>query len=95
MISRTTFQSDKASRYLQQLCKHLSHKVDVEFDQRQGHVTSPMGTGNWEAADGALAMHVSADNTQDLVRLEQFVASHLERFAFREKPKLTWARAES
>ncbi len=29
-----------ASRYLQQLCKHWSHKFSVSFDERQGKVPS-------------------------------------------------------
>jgi hypothetical protein len=95
MISTTTFKSDKASRYLQQLCKHFGHKVDVVFGQRQGRVTLPMGICDLEAADDNLVMRVSAENAEDLARLEQVVGSHLERFAFRDDPKLTWTRETS
>lgn len=92
MISTATFESEKASRYLQQLCKHFGHKAEVSFDERQGRVALPMGTCDLEAADGSLVMRVSADSTQDIARLEQVVGSHLERFAFREEPKLAWTR---
>lgn len=92
MISKATFESDKASRYLQQLCKHFGRKVEVAFDERQGRVALPMGNCELEAADGSLVMRLSADNAQDIACLEQVVGNHLERFAFREEPKLTWTR---
>lgn len=92
MISTAMFESDKASRYLQQLCKHFGHKVEVTFDERQGRVALPMGTCDLEAVNGSLTMRVSAGSPQDLARLEQVVGSHLERFAFREEPKLKWTR---
>ena len=33
-----------ASRYLQQLCKHWSHKFAVVFDAQHGHIPLPMGS---------------------------------------------------
>jgi hypothetical protein len=34
----------KASRYLQQLCKHWSHNLAVEFTEHNGNVVFPRNT---------------------------------------------------
>ena len=31
----------KASQYLQQLCKHIGHKVEARFDERAGTIAFP------------------------------------------------------
>ncbi|WP_346432953.1 DUF2218 domain-containing protein [Breoghania sp.] len=39
---------------MQQLCKHWSHKLDVEFSQEEGRVVSPpMGAAATGRAKGA------------------------------------------
>ena len=35
-----TFTTPNASKYLQQLCKHFAHKVDVEYDETRGKALS-------------------------------------------------------
>ena len=90
--SITQIQTPKAERYLQQLCKHFGHKVPVEFDNRHGSITLPFGTCTLTAKDEALTMSVSGD---DIAKLEQVIASHFERFAFRETVKVTWERSVS
>jgi len=82
-------ETPKASRYLQQLCKHFGHKVPVEFDTRQGSITLPFGTCALLAGEGSLTMTVSGDDTE---KLEQVFGSHLERFAFRESLNVAWER---
>jgi len=73
-----------ASRYLQQLCKHWSHKFAVTFDATQGHVPLPVGGGDLSAGDMGLTVQCAAATPEDLERMQQVVATHLERFAFRE-----------
>lgn len=80
-------QTPKASRYLQQLCKHFGHKVPVEFDALNGSITLPFGTCVLVALEGELILTVSGDDTG---KLEQVIGSHLERFAFRESLDVTW-----
>ena len=80
-----------ASRYLQQLCKHFAHKLPVTFDPQQGRIEFQAGTCELVAAAGALTLRAEAADPEALARLEQVVASHLERFAFREQPQLAWA----
>jgi uncharacterized protein len=82
------------SRYLAQLCKHFGHKLPVEFDERHGRVEFPAGRCELDAPAeaGTLVMRVIADDEAALARLEDVVARHLERFAFREKPEVHWTR---
>ena len=73
-----------ASRYLQQLCKHWSHKFAVTFDAVHGEVPLPLGPVTLDAGDMALTVQCAAASAEDLERMQQVVATHLERFAFRE-----------
>jgi hypothetical protein len=74
------------SRYLQQLCKHWSHKFAVDFDATRGTVTLPFGTLEMAAQPDALAVTLDPVEGADVERFQQVVAEHLDRFAFREAP---------
>jgi uncharacterized protein len=85
-----------ASRYLQQLCKHWSHNLLVEFDDRHGTVVFPKdargashpGDARVAFAANAVTLDVRIDASAEaqLEGLKGAVARHLERFAFREAP---------
>jgi hypothetical protein len=83
-------------RYLGQLCKHFQHKLPVTYAEHYetGRIEFSVGSCELEAdeAQGVLTMHAYAANDADLSRLEDVVARHLVRFAFRETLDLTWAR---
>lgn len=85
----------EASRYLQQLCRHWSHKFPVESSPVHGRV--PFGEGRvctFEAEPDALVMRVATADPGGLTRLENVVSDHLLRFAFREHlGEITWSRA--
>ncbi|MEP6870116.1 MAG: DUF2218 domain-containing protein, partial [Novosphingobium sp.] len=73
-----------ASRYLQQVCKHWSHKFDVKFDAQQGYIPLPMGSVDLSAGDMALTVTCTVAEGGDMSRMQRVVAEHLNRFAFRE-----------
>lgn len=76
--------TDRASRYLQQLAKHFQHKLPVSFDPAAGRISFPIGDCDMEADETILRLRLtSADHTQ-LAQLQDVVARHLVRFAFRE-----------
>ncbi|GBU17760.1 MULTISPECIES: DUF2218 domain-containing protein [Methylobacterium] len=85
----------EASRYLQQLCRHWSHKFPVESDASHGRV--PFGEDRvctFDAEPDALLMRVATSDPAGLTRLENVVSDHLLRFAFREGlGDITWSRA--
>lgn len=82
-----------ASRYLQQLCKHFGHRLEVEFTPEAGRIAFPGGECLLAASGETLAMTVRAAGAEELARLQGVVASHLERFAFREPPSIEWSAA--
>lgn len=82
------------SKYLQQLCKHWSHKFPVENDALHGRID--LGDGRvctLEAAADALNVSAAAPDADLLTRLEQVVAEHVKRFAFREDLVFDWRPA--
>ena len=84
------------SRYLQQLCKHWSHNLEVEFTPEKGRVVFPRSgrSGEWpgdatpllEAHADALECRLEASAGEQLEALKGAVARHVDRFAFREAP---------
>ena len=91
--SKAEIATDRASRYLQQLCKHFAHKLPVTFDPTQGRIEFSLGTCQLAATPDLLTMQAEAADETNLAQLEKVVASHLERFAFREELKVAWMGA--
>lgn len=86
-----TFPTRNASKYLQQLCKHFGHKIDVRFDEHQGHAELPLGPADFEALDNELRITVTGEEPQAVDKARQVIDSHLVRFAFREGfEKMAW-----
>jgi uncharacterized protein len=84
------------SRYLQQLCKHWSHTLAVEFTAAHGTVTFPRDVRGadypgdavaiFDARETVLDVRIDASSAEQRDQLKTVVASHLDRFAFREAP---------
>jgi hypothetical protein len=90
LSSHADVRTEMASRYLQQLCKHFAHKIPAECTPDEGTIRFPFGTCALKAADDVLALDVAAANAEDLDRMRGVIGSHLERFAFRDKPTIAW-----
>lgn len=85
-----------ASRYLQQLCKHWEHSLQVEYTPENGTVIFPKDArgADWpgdavvtfNVAEQGLDVRVDASSDGQLEGLKGAVARHLDRFAFREAP---------
>lgn len=73
-------------KYLQQLCKHWSHKLDVELGEKSGIVRFSEAVATMSADDKVLTVAIEADSDEVLERMKGVVSSHLDRFAFRETP---------
>lgn len=96
--------TSKSSRYLQQLCKHWSHNLAVEFTPETGTVVFPRNArgADWpgdatltlQAHDDSLECRLEASADEQLEALKGAVARHLDRFAFREAPlQFDWRNA--
>jgi hypothetical protein len=85
-----------ASKYLQQLCKHWQHNLQVEFTPESGTVIFPRDARGadhpgdavvtFDVAEGGLSVRIDASSEAQLEGLKGAVARHLDRFAFREAP---------
>jgi hypothetical protein len=84
--------TDKAARYMGQLCKHFAHKIPATFDAESGRIEFSIGICELAVAKDALALHVSAATEETLAQMEDVVARHLVRFAFRDELVVTWQR---
>jgi uncharacterized protein len=75
-----------AAKYLQQLCKHWSHRLKVELQESVGTVRFPDAVATMTAKSSELVVSVEADDEAMLDLIKGVVAKHLDRFAFREAP---------
>jgi len=83
-------------RYLQQLCKHWSHKFAVEFDTTRGEIQLPTGRVVLTARPDHLEATLTPTGYADLDRLKTVVEDHINRFAFREAPlAFVWTNKDS
>lgn len=81
-------------KYVQQLCKHWSHKLEVELGENRGTVRFAEAVAEMSADDAALTVVIEAASPEVLERMQGVVSSHLDRFAFREAPlPFTWTAA--
>ena len=84
---------DQPARYLGQLCKHFAHKLPVELSETTGRITFPAtGVCRLTAEDGSLLLQAESPGLEALAQVEDVIARHLVRFAFREPPTITWTR---
>lgn len=86
-----------ASRYLQQLAKHWSHKMAVVFSEEEAAIDFPNGARlMMRAASETLDIELSVPEEGDVARMRDVVATHLDRFAFREAPlTFDWVAGQS
>ncbi len=86
-VSVARVPTHSASRYLQQLAKHWSHKMEVAFTAEEGTIDFPGGARLAMKADSeSLDVVLTVPGEDDVARMREVVSSHLDRFAFREAP---------
>lgn len=79
-------QTENGWKYVQQLCKHWAHKLDVELGEQSGIVRFSEATASMTADATGLTVEIEAASPEVLERMKGVVANHLDRFAFREAP---------
>jgi hypothetical protein len=94
-VSVARVPTHSASKYLQQLAKHWSHKMEVTFSEEEGRIAFPNGAVLEMRADREmLDVALTVPEAEDEDRMRGVVSSHLDRFAFREAPlTFDWATA--
>lgn len=91
-IAKASVPTANAAKYMQQLCKHWSHKLDVDLSEQRGVVKFPAAIATFEPGTDALMVTIESEEGEAVERMKGVVASHLDRFAFREAPlQFDWA----
>ncbi|MBB6011719.1 hypothetical protein HNR59_001064 [Aquamicrobium lusatiense] len=91
-VSSAIVATENGSRYLQQLCKHWSHRFEVNFDPQQGRIKFAEGEViTLTASPGKLDVRIEADDAERLPELNRVVEAHIVRYAFRETLEFNWS----
>ena len=93
--SEARITTERASIYLQQLCKHFAHRLPVEFTPERGQIAFSIGTCRLAADSGVLTLQAEAADAPQLEQLQDVIVRHLLRFAFRDPPAITWVARQS
>lgn len=95
-VSRSLAPTASAARYMTQLCKHWSHKLDVEYDDRTGKIRFDDDRSCvLHATPEGLEIEIETADDEQLERTQRTLTTHLNRFAFREPfGDLQWRRME-
>lgn len=92
MISSALVPTPNAEKYITQLAKHWGHKFDITEDAGTRIIDFGKARCFLSAEDSSLkaTLEMPGDEAD---KLEQVVADHLNRFAFREGPlTFNWSR---
>jgi uncharacterized protein len=83
-----------AQRYMTQLCKHFEHRLPARYGPAEGCIEFAAGVCRMTVPQpDLLVLRAEAGDEAALGQLEHTIARHLERFAFRDRPAITWRRA--
>jgi hypothetical protein len=91
--SRARTETAFASRYLQQMAKHWSHKFEVQFTPVAATIELPLGRCELTADAQALDVALTGAPDADMNRFKAVVAEHLQRFGHRETLTFDWRDA--
>tara|TARA_R100001143_G_scaffold61776_3_gene63421 strand:- start:284 stop:616 length:333 start_codon:yes stop_codon:yes gene_type:complete len=83
-------ETENASKYLMQLCKHFAHKVDVDYDSAQAPVEFPPGRCMMTAEGSTLSFYCRSGEDRGIAVMQHILSDHLTRFAWREDITFDW-----
>ncbi|MCD9876371.1 DUF2218 domain-containing protein [Streptomyces guryensis] len=70
-------------------------QAQVEWSDTEGYVALPWGRITLRAASGVLAVRVEALGEEELRRLQDLVAGHVERFGRRDGMQVNWQATDA
>lgn len=83
----------QASRLLSRLCKHFSHKITAHWDEHRGDLIFSIGHCQLLADAQGLSLTCTADNTADLLEVQDVMQRHLKGFLAQDELVLVWTEA--
>ena len=92
LSSAVQIQTSDPSRLIRRLCKHWSHKFEVDFDDRHGHIALGETQCSLAAGEHSLTATLQTMDEEQLTRMEAVVADHLQRMSADETFKFVWQR---
>jgi hypothetical protein len=99
LIAEARVATDRSSRYLVQLCRHVNlvaranpqMQAHVEWSDDSGVIRFGWGRCTLRAEPGVLTLRAEATDEASLHQLEQRVARRLEQVGRRDRLTVTWA----
>jgi hypothetical protein len=93
LISTAKIETDHAGKYLVQLAKHWSHRFpDLTWNETRAEIPFPTGQCVFTSKENVLSIALTVPDEETASRLENVVAEHLKRFAFRDSLEIVWRR---
>jgi hypothetical protein len=98
LITEARVETERSSHYLVQLCRHFGHEAQAhpemdahaEWSDDRGVARFGWGRCTLLADPGVLTLRAEAPDEENLQRVEDLVANHLERFGLRDDLMVTW-----
>jgi hypothetical protein len=102
LVAEARVSTERSSRYLVQLCRHVklaarAHprlRARVEWSDDQGEICSDQGRCTLRAEPGVLVLRVEAPDQRSLQQIEQRVTDRLEQVGRRDRLRVTWTPAD-
>jgi hypothetical protein len=99
LTAEASVATERSSRYLVQLCRHLDHaarmhpqlQANAEWSEDRGVITFGFGRCVLHAERDALTLRAEATDTESLLRIEQRVADRLAQIGRRDGLTVTWS----
>lgn len=103
LIAEARVETDRAARYLVQLCRHLDElarvhpemRVHAEWSDDRGVISFGWGSCTLRAEPGVLTLRAEAPDEENLHRLEHGIANRLEQVGRRDQLTVAWTQHRS
>jgi hypothetical protein len=73
-ISKASVPTANGAKYMQQLCKHWSHKLEVDFSEQEGVVKFPAAVATFDARADALQVTIEGEESEAVERMKGAVS---------------------
>lgn len=90
--TRAEVSTEYGSAYMKRLCRHFSHKLDVEVGETSATIHFPFGDCRIDVTDSVMTLDIDVPDSDELDRAERVAGDHLVRMANRDEPVVHWVR---